>query len=167
MRIVPNLVTTVALVIGPIASAGAQGGSPSGSTTPPPAMASGAAGTILGLAVLAVIVIALVVVARGVTSRRKRLEEAVILQSQLSDALAREPRLHGLAITPRARVSGWGGARATIEIGGEVPTPELREAVMRLASAEVLRRRPDVTTTDHLFIVPPARRTSDSFAARG
>ena len=123
--------------------------------------------TALGLALLVAIVIAVVVGARYASRRRKRIEEAVILQSQLSDVVAREPQLHGLIITPHARVSGWRKSQVTVEVSGEVPTPELRETVMRIVGAEAWQRRPDVITLDHLFIVPPIRRPSDSVASRG
>jgi hypothetical protein len=122
-------------------------------------------GTLLTLVFLAVIVGAAVVVARYVSTRRKRTEEAVILQSQLSDAIAREALFHGLHITPNARVSGWRSSQITIEVAGEVPTPELRERVMRIVGAEAWKLRPDVQTVDHLFIVPP-RRVPDSLAPR-
>jgi len=59
----------------------------------------------------------------------------VILQSQLSDALAREAQLRGLHITPRAHVSGWRRSPVTIEVAGEVPTPALRGTVMQIARA--------------------------------
>src|SRR5262249_10707734 len=93
-------------------------------------------GTLLTLVFLAVIVGVVVAIAGYVSKRRKRAEEAVILQSQLSDTIARETLLHGLHITPNARVSGWRSSQVTIEVTGEVPTPELRERVMRIVSAE-------------------------------
>jgi hypothetical protein len=123
--------------------------------------------TVLTLAVLAVVVIAVVFGVRYISARRKLLEETMILQSQLSDIVAREPQLQGLFITPKARVSGWRTSQVTIEVAGEVPTPELREAVMRIVGAEAWRLRPDVITLDHLFIVPPVRRPSDSVVSRG
>jgi len=123
--------------------------------------------TALGLALLVAIVIAIVVGARYLSARRKRMEEAVILQSQLSDFVAREPQLQGLVITPHARVSGWRKAQVTVEVSGEVPTPDLRETVMKIVGAEAWQRRPDVITLDHLFIVPPVRRPSDTIASRG
>ena len=123
------------------------------------------AGTLLTLGFFAVIVAAAVTVASYVATRRKRTREAVILQSQLSDAIAREAQLHGLRIAPHARVSGWRGSQMTIEVSGEVPTPELRERVMRIVGAEAWKLRPDVQTVDHLFIVPP-RQVSDSLASR-
>jgi hypothetical protein len=122
-------------------------------------------GTLLTLCFLAVIVGAAVVVASYVSRRRKRTDEAVILQSQLSDAIAREALFHGLHITPNARVSGWRSSQITIEVAGEVPTPDLRERVMRIVGAEAWKLRPDVQTVDHLFIVPP-RRVPDSLAPR-
>src|SRR5207249_1109598 len=63
--------------------------------------------------------------------------------------------------------SGCPQSKVTIEVAGEVPTPELRETVMRIVGAEAWRLRPDVITLDHLFIVPPVRRPSDSIASRG
>jgi hypothetical protein len=123
--------------------------------------------TVLTLAILAVVVIAVVFGARYISARRKLRDETMILQSQLSDIVAREPQLQGLFITPKAQVSGWRTPQVTIEVAGDVPTPELREAVMRIVGAEAWRLRPDVITLDHLFIVPPVRRPSDSIASRG
>jgi hypothetical protein len=120
-----------------------------------------------GLVVLAIVVIAIVVGARYVSARQRRIDEAVVLQSQLSDIVAREPQLRGLVITPRARASGWRKSPVTIEVAGEVPTPELRETVMRIVGAEAWRLKPGVITLDHLFIVPPMPRHSDSIASRG
>ncbi len=164
MRIASGLATTIALLIGSTSRSWAQGPGATGST---PAAGGSTVGTLLTLFVLAVLVIAIVVGARYVSARRKRIEEAVILQSQLSDAVAREPQLYGLVITPTARASGWKQSPVTIEVAGDVPTPELRETVMRIVGAEAQRLRPGVITLDHLFIVPPVRRPSDSIASRG
>lgn len=164
MRIASGLATAVALLIGSTFGSWAQGPGATGST---PSAGGSTAGTLLTVGVLAVIVIAVVVGARYVAARRKRIEEAVILQSQLSDFVAREEQLHGLLITPTARVSGWREPRVTIEVAGDVPTPELRETVMRIVRAEAWRRRPDVITVDHLFIVPPVRRPSDAIVTSG
>jgi len=123
--------------------------------------------TILTVGLIALIVLVVIVIARFVSTRRKRITEALILQSQLSDAVAREALLQGVRINPRARASGWGKSHVTIEVAGEVPSPELREKVMRFVEAEAWRLRPDVKTVDHLFIVPPRERPSDSRAARG
>ena len=123
--------------------------------------------TLLTLGVLVVIVVAAIIGARYISARRKLIEEAMILQSQLWDIVARDPQLHGLSITPRARVSGWRTSQMTVEVAGEVPTPELRETAMRIVRAEAWRLRADTITLDHLFIVPPARRSSDAIVSRG
>ena len=154
MRIAFGLTTTVTVLIVSTLRSWAQGRDATGPTSP----ASGAgstASTVLALGVLAAILIAIVILARYAAARRKLNEEAVILQSQLSDIVARESQLRGLAITPQARVSGWRRAEVTIEVAGDVPTPEIRETVMRIVGGEARRLRPDVITLDHLFIVPP------------
>ena len=156
MRISPGLVTVVALLTGWMGTSLAQS---SGAPDPTSSAASTGSGpTILTVAILAMIAAAAVVVARYVSRRRKRVADAVILQSQLFDALSREAQLRGLHITPRARVSGWRRSQVTIEVAGEVPTPELRGAVMQIASAETKRLQPDAIPEDHLFIVPPTPR---------
>src|SRR5262245_36232003 len=166
MWIAFGLAMTLALLIGSTSGSWAQSPGSAGSTSPPPAVAGSTASMILTLVFLAAIVITIVVVARYVDTRRKRVQEAVILQSHLSDALAREAQLQGLLITPNARVSGWRGAQVTIEVAGQVPTPDLRETVMRIVSAEAWRLRPGVITVDRLFTNPPARPASDSVASR-
>jgi hypothetical protein len=155
MRISPGLAAVVAFLTGWMGTSFAQS---SGVPDPTSSRASsGSVQTILTLVIFAVIAVAAIAVARYVTGRRKRMEDAVILQSQLFDALSREAQLRGLHITPRARVSGWRRSRVTIEVVGEVPTPELRGTVMQIASAETKRLQPDAIPEDHLFIVPPTR----------
>jgi hypothetical protein len=166
MWIAFGLATIIALLIGLTSGSWAQAPGSAGSTSPPPAAPGGTASTILTFGFLAVIVIAIIIVARCVATRRKRIEEAVILQSQLSDTLAREVPLQGLLITPNARVSGWRGAQVTIEVAGQVPTPDLRETVMRIVNAEAWRLRPGVITVDHLYLKPPGRPASNSLATR-
>jgi hypothetical protein len=134
---------------------------------PRPLPADGWIATFLTLGLLALVVVAISVVARFVSIRRKRLTEVLILQSQLSDAVAREPLLQGLRINPRAHASGWRNVQVTIEVAGEVPTTELREKVMRIVQAEAWRLRPGVNTVDHLFIDPPRQRASAPVAPRG
>src|SRR5882672_797859 len=147
MRIASGLATAGVLLIGSTLSGWAQGPGTPGSSS---AAGGGFAGTLL-----TVIVLAVIVAARYLSARRKRMEEAAVLQSQLSDVVARDPQLQGLLITPRARVSGWRTSQVMIEVAGDVPTPALRETVMRIVGAEAWRLRPDVITLDHLFIVPP------------
>jgi anaerobic C4-dicarboxylate transporter len=118
------------------------------------------ASTVLIFLFVAAVIVAIVVVARYVSTKRKRLEEALILQARLSDAILREAPLRDVAVTPRARVAVWRGSPVTIEVAGEVPTPELRDTVLRLVRTELSLVRPDVPAEDHLWIVPPMSRAS-------
>ena len=157
MRTASGLATAVLLLMASTERSWSQRPSSVGS---PPAPSGDAVSTIATLSFLVLIVIAIVIVSRYVAARRKRFEDAVILQSRLTDVLAQEVRLSGLQITPKARVSGWRQAHVAIEVAGVLPTPELRETVMRIARAEAQRYRSDVVLEDHLSIVLQARRAS-------
>jgi len=159
-RLASRFAAAATLVMAPTSQTWGQGPASVGPTSPPPA-ASGsattsAAGAALTIVFLVAIVAVIVVVAKYVATRRKRFGDAAVLQAQLSDVIARESQFRGLVVTPKARVSAWCGTPITIEVAGDVPTPELREAVMRIISAEASRARPDIVTEDHLFIVPRA-----------
>jgi hypothetical protein len=164
-RIASGLAAAVTLVMGPTSETWGQGPASVGPASPAPA-ASGSAATSNVSAALtlvflgAVVMSVIVVVARYVVTRRKRLEEAAILQARLSDAIDRETPMRGLVITPKARIPAWRGSPLTIEVAGEVPTPELRDTVMRLVRTEASRERPDVIIEDHLFIDPRMHRAS-------
>src|SRR3989454_3573022 len=86
--------------------------------------------------------------------KQKRESEAVQLQAQLSDALLREPSLAGLPLTPTVHVPMWRGTPATIELMGRVPTPELKDTVLRIVRDEAARIRSDVQIEDRLSVVP-------------
>jgi hypothetical protein len=142
-----------AAVLTPL-SVGAQ--TPTTPSVPPPAAAP-AAGTSGGLVALLVIVVAFLVaiaiVAKLLDAKRKRENEGVLLQAQISDALLREPQLAGLAVVPTARVSFWSGP-PTVELTGRVPTEETRRGVLELARSEASRMRPDAVIEDRITVVP-------------
>jgi hypothetical protein len=130
------------------------------SATPPPATglapAAGAASS-SGSAALGFLLILGLLVVVGVAVKlydrnRKRDAEAVQLQAQVSDALMRDARLAGLALTPTARVPTWGGGPAIIEISGEVLDAPTHDAVLRVAREEAARLRPDVQIEDRLMV---------------
>src|SRR5690349_7703991 len=120
MRIGSGLAVIVALVNSFTDRAWAQGPNSIGSSGPRPLAAGSVVPTVVILGFLTLIVIAIIVVARFVSMRRKRITEVLILQSQLSDAVAREPLLQGLRINPRAHASGWRKSQVTVEVAGEV-----------------------------------------------
>jgi hypothetical protein len=84
--------------------------------------------------------------------KRKRDAEGVHLQAQVSDALMRDPSLFGLAVTPTAHVPWWSGTPVRLEVVGRVPTPEVRERVVRLVEEEARQVRADVEIDDRVQI---------------
>src|SRR5262245_40395268 len=86
--------------------------------------------------------------------KRKRETEAVIVQSQISDALLREPALFSLAITPTANVPLWKGSPVTVEVAGQVPSDDLRQAALRVVEREASRLRSDVQIESRIGVVP-------------
>ncbi len=92
--------------------------------------------------------------------KQKRESEAVQLQAQLSDALLREPSLAGLPLTPTVHVPMRRGTPATIELMGRVPTPELKDTVLRIVRDEAARIRSDGQIEDRLSVVPTMARVA-------
>jgi hypothetical protein len=109
-----------------------------------------------GWIVAAVLVVGLLVVIGALVKiydlRRQRETEAVHLQAQISDALLRDPNLFGLPVAATAHAPFWSGTPVIVELTGEVPDPNVRESVRRIARAESQRIRPDVEILDHLTV---------------
>jgi hypothetical protein len=127
--------------------------------TPTPGTAPGSGGGGSALALVLVVVAALVIVGIGVKLydlRRTRESEAVQLQAQISDALMREQLLYGVPIMATARTTLWRRSPATIEIAGQVPSPQARETALRITRAEAVRVRPDFRIEDRIAVVPRA-----------
>jgi len=123
--------------------------------TPTPSSDSAGAAGLVGVVVL--ILVALVIVSGAVKLydlRRRRESEAVQLQAQVSDALMREQLLLGVPIIATARAPLWRGSPATIEVAGQVPSPQARETALRIVRAEASRIRADVQIEDRLAVVP-------------
>ena len=143
-----SLVATLSLLLLSAVQAWAQ-------ATPTPSARSGGEGSPLAMAL--VIFALLVIVGVGVKLydlRRRRESEAVQLQAQISDALMRDQLLYGVPIMATARAPFWRRSPATIEIAGQVPSPQARETALRIVRAEANRIRPDVQIEDRLAVVP-------------
>jgi hypothetical protein len=151
----------LAIVTVLVSVAGVQAQAP-GSPAAPPASGAADGGGFGGAgAVLLALVALFVVVGIGVKFydlRRKREAEAVHLQAQISDALLRDPVLFGLPITPTVHVPTWSGSPAVIEISGQLPTAETKDAVLRVVDAEAQRIRQDFRIEDRTAIVPTMAR---------
>jgi hypothetical protein len=106
---------------------------------------------ILALALLGGLILAVAIV----DLKRKRRSEEVAIESQIADALMREPRLARSAVTTMAHVPLSGRSGLTVEVRGEVEYPEVRETAIRVVRQELLRFHPDATVEDRVFVSPP------------
>ena len=140
------------------ASVWAQAPVPGPSVTPPapiPGESAGGGGPwLIALVLAAALVAILVVTVKMLDHKRKRETETVSLQAQIADALLRDPAVFRLSIIPTARIPLWRGTPATIEVRGEVPTPELRQAILRLVEQEASRVRSDFRIEDRIMVLP-------------
>ena len=130
------------------ASAQTAGGDAS-TVTPSAADWGGAA------ALVAAVVVMLLVIVVGVKlydAKRKREGEALTVQARISDALLRD--FVTLPITAVASGTAWRRSPLVLTIRGSVPTPELRDAVMRLVGQELSRHHPAVRAEDRLVVDP-------------
>ncbi|PYN79858.1 MAG: hypothetical protein DMD96_16235 [Candidatus Rokuibacteriota bacterium] len=158
-----TLITTVlALVAWPATSGWAQGAlapqtsSPSPGGAPP---AGGMTAVAVAVSVVAVLVI-LGALVKMLDLKRKRDGEAVVVQAQISDAVLRDPRLFSLPITPTARVPLWKGSPITVEVAGQVPSDDLRQAALHLIEREASHLRSDVRVESRIGVVPTMVRRS-------
>ncbi len=151
-------VTLLTCTLVPFASAqtpSAPAGSPSPlpGTTPSPATEGG--GAWLAVAVVLIWLIAMIgLAAKLVDLKNKRQAEAIQVQARVSDALLRDRRLATLPVVPTARAPMWKRSPIMLEVCGVVPTPELREAALRMVQEEASRIRPDIHIVDGLTISP-------------
>jgi len=155
---VPNAVGTLATTIASATLATAAWAQapvtqPSSPVATPTQSAEGSNGLIAVLLVIGLLVV-IGVVGKMVDFRTKREDEAVRLQAQISDALMRDQMLSRFPITPTAHAPIWRRSTVTIEVSGQVPTSELRRAVLRLVEQEASRIRSDFRIHDRIAVVP-------------
>ena len=121
-----------------------------GATAPPAAPTW--AGAVSVVIVLLIGIVAIAVAAKLYDQKRKREEEAMSAQAYVGDMFLREFGTIPIAVS--ATGSFWRRSPLVLSIRGTVPTPELREAVIRLAKQELLRQYPTAQIEDHLFVDP-------------
>jgi hypothetical protein len=124
------------------------------SAAPSSAAASGAATTVVVVGMLLGVVVVLGVIIKFFDLKRKREAEAVAVQARISDAILRDSRFFSLPITPSAHVPLWKGTPVTVDIAGQVPSEDLREAVTRLVEREAAQLGTDVRIESRLGVVP-------------
>jgi hypothetical protein len=116
--------------------------------------AGGGSGVVMAVGLVVALLVVIGAAVKIFDLRRKREAEAVYLQAQVSDALLRQEDLFGLPITATAHVPMWSGTPVTIEVSGQVPSPEVHDRVLRIVLEEVTRTRPDVQIEDRIAVVP-------------
>jgi len=136
-------------VVGPQASSNVSGGAQSSAMTTAVVVAS----------ILAVLVI-LGALIKMLDLKRKRDGEAIVVQARISDAVLRDPRLFSLPITPTARVPLWKGSPVTVELGGHVPSEDLRQAAIHLVEREASQLGPDIRIEPKIGVEPTMARRS-------
>jgi hypothetical protein len=82
------------------------------------------------------------------------------MQARVADALLQDPRFSRTAVIPTAEVAIWPRSSLTLVMSGEVPSPELREAAVRIAEAEAARIRADARVEDRVMVLPAARQAA-------
>jgi hypothetical protein len=107
--------------------------------------------------ILFVLVLAVIIgVAKLQDRRHAREGEAVALQAQLSEALLRDPRLAKLPITVTVSMPLWKRSPGSLEVQGEVPSPELHRAIPHVIAEELSACCPDIHIDDRITVVRPA-----------
>lgn len=146
------LVTTTLASMWPARPGWAQGQAPG--QTPETTATSGAMTTVVVVALGIAVLVIIAALAKMADLRRKRETEAVVIQSRISDAILRDPGLFSFPITPTARVPLWKGSPVTVEVAGQVPSEDIRQAALRLVEREAAQVRPDVLIESRVGVVP-------------
>ena len=151
------LVASALVLIGLTRHGWAQtvGGGATPSTT-----ASGGAQMVALVGSAIVLLVVLGALVKMLDLKRRREGEAVIVQSQVSDAVLRDPSLFSLPITPTAHVPLWTGTPVIVEVAGCVPSEDLREAALRVIEREAAHLRNDVQIESRIEVVPTMMRRS-------
>lgn len=156
-----GLVAAPALVGAQTTTSPAPPVAPAPSVTPAPAPGTAGEAGGSGVVTAVVLIVALLVIV-GVAVKlfdlkRKREAEAVHVQSQIADALLREEALFGLPITPTAHVPFLRGTPVTVDVDGEVPDADARQAALRIVRREAESIRPDIRIEDRLTTAAEVR----------
>ncbi len=116
--------------------------------------------TVVVLASLLVVLLVLVALIKMLDLKRKRDSEAVVVQARLADAVLRDPRLFSFPITPTAHIPLWKGRPVTVEVAGQVPSNDLRDAAVGLIEREASQLGPEVRVESRIGVTPGMARRS-------
>lgn len=125
------------------------------STMPAPAPSGQGAGAgVAAVVVLMAMLVVIVVPVKLYDLRRKREEEALSLEAQISSALLADPSLMGFPVIASVHMSLWRRSPPVVTITGTVPTPELREAAIQLVKRELSGPGSSARTEDRIVVDP-------------
>jgi hypothetical protein len=129
-------------------------------SAPSEAAQSGVVTTAVVVASLLGVLVVLGALIKMLDLKRKRDTEAVAVQARISDAVLRDPRLFNLPITPTAHVPLWKGTPVIVEVTGQVPSEDLRQAAIHLIEREASQLGPEVRIESKIGIEPTLTRRS-------
>ena len=128
-------------------------------TTPapvaPPADGS-AAGLVVVVGVLLALIVAIGIAVKIYDAKRKREEQGIALQGQLSDTLLLTPGLTGMPVVANVHMPLRRGAPPIVELKGKVLTPDARETAVQVVQREL--GGTNAQLEDHIIVDPQAVR---------
>jgi hypothetical protein len=140
-----------ALCLTPIA-AWAQAPAAPLSQTPVGPTPTGSGPPVVAFLALVVLLAVIVGVVKFFDFKRKRDDEAMILEARISDALLVHPTLTGLPVHAVAHIPLAHQSEPVIEIKGTVPTPVLREEALDTVRREIHRHVPAARIEDRITV---------------
>jgi hypothetical protein len=118
-----------------------------------------AVGILIGVILVTIVGIVLL------DAQRRREQRAAAFQERLAGPISRELGLAGVAVLPTVRIPLWSASTrpAVIQLVGQVPSPDLRDRVVRVVEREAMRLR-YFRIEDRIRVAPaveePRRRRS-------
>jgi hypothetical protein len=116
------------------------------------APSAGPHGAIALLILTAVATVVLLAIAKASDFRRKREDQTAELEVRISTALLEHPAFFRSSVVPRVRIPFWRGSPATITMAGDVPSSELAQTALRLATQAASWVRSDFTIENRIIV---------------
>jgi hypothetical protein len=98
-------------------------------------------------------IVAIAIAAATVGLRRKRVAQALALETRLSALLMSDSTVAGLSVVPAVQMPLWRGKPVTVSLKGHVPTAYLRDAIRQLIHLEMAATCDEYYLDDRLVVV--------------
>jgi len=122
--------------------------------TPAPAATEGGGATAVAALMLVVLLAIIVGGVKLYDLKRKRDEDAMILDAQIADAVLVHPHLKNFPIGASIHTSIFRRSIPVVEVSGTVATDALRELAIDIVKGEMRRHGLDATVQDHIVVDP-------------